>query len=412
MKASFSSSLPETVTTKQRRSRTPGPGQKRRGPERFGSLLLIGGFAVALGAVSCQLDEGGLPGDGLLPDAGMSGTGGADGTGGLAGTGGVAGTSGSGGAVAGTGGVEMADGGTGGDGADAAADAPMAMDAPAEEITAPLCAHCDGYGTPHAIGRTPAVAKELSGLAASRLHPGILYGHNDSGDSARLFALDQTAALNTEIDLTGATNVDWEDIDMGPCPAGSCIYVGDIGDNDSIRAGYVIYRVVEPPTLPGGGANLAVSFERFPFVYPDGAHNAETLLVHPQTGRVFVVTKEKTAVSTVYELPLPLQADTMVTLVKVGMLSVPAAAGPVTGGAFHPCGDRILIRSKTTLAELTRPAGGELVSVFFAPPVAVPFPVEPQGEAVDYSPDGLGYYTGSEIGSASVEPDISYVACH
>ena len=36
--------------------------------------------------------------------------------------------------------------------------------------------------------QNPAIA-ELSGLAASRRHPDVLYTHNDSGDRARFFAI-------------------------------------------------------------------------------------------------------------------------------------------------------------------------------------------------------------------------------
>jgi hypothetical protein len=284
-------------------------------------------------------------------------------------------------------------------------------DAEAGETTGPpLCQHCANYGTPRTLGTIPQVIKELSGLAASARHSGVLYAHNDSGDTARFFAIDETAALLGEMDLPGATNIDWEDIAVAACPAGSCVYLSDTGDNDLKRQQYTIYRVAEPATFPGGGGTTNVSYKQFPFIYPDGPHNAETLLVHPQTGRVFIVLKEASIPATVYEMPLPLQADRVVTVVKVASLSVPASAGLVTGGSFHPCGDRILIRTKQGLYELGSAQSGDVTSVFSAPAMAVPVAVEAQGEAVEYAPDGIRYFTSSETGGGPT-PLLSVVEC-
>lgn len=59
---------------------------------------------------------------------------------------------------------------------------------------------------------------ENSGLAASRQHPGVLYGHNDKGDSSRIFALDpRTGDLLATLEIDNAANYDWEDICVGIC---------------------------------------------------------------------------------------------------------------------------------------------------------------------------------------------------
>ena len=100
--------------------------------------------------------------------------------------------------------------------------------------------------------------------------------------------------------------------------------------------------------------------------------------------------------SRVYELPTPVTPNVRATLVFVGTLSVPATGGPITGGAFNACGDRILIRSRTAMFELARSASDDLVSIFGAAPAQVPLAVEPQGEAVTYAPDGRRYFTASE----------------
>jgi len=54
---------------------------------------------------------------------------------------------------------------------------------------------CDVYSDrPILTGRTPQALPELSGMASSRLHPGIYWAHNDSGHELRLFAIRDTGA--------------------------------------------------------------------------------------------------------------------------------------------------------------------------------------------------------------------------
>ena len=150
--------------------------------------------------------------------------------------------------------------------------------------------------------------------------------------------------------------------------------------------------------LPTNGSAITTTFDRLPFVYPDGLHNAETLLVDPQSQRTLVVTKEVGSVSCrVYELPTPVTpevaSDAGVRRRAVG----PVTARGVAGGDFNGCGDRGLIRSNTRMFELARSPSEELVSIFSATPVPVPLAAEPQGEAVTYAADGRRYFTASEM---------------
>jgi hypothetical protein len=279
------------------------------------------------------------------------------------------------------------------------------------------CAPCAGYVAPVALAPLPPVLNELSGLAASRRHPGVLYAHNDSANSTVLFALDDAARLLAEVRLVGADSNDFEAIAVGPCPPStptdgapvpeSCIYLGDIGDNDRLRGEYSVYVIPEPDAL-GSVPALDVSFQRFTFAYPDGAQNAETLLVEPRMGRVFVITKGASAVA--YELLTPFPAAGRVTVTGLGALALPSA-DPVTDGSFHPCGDRVLVRTEKALYELTRPGDAALEAVFSAAPAALPLPVEAKGEAVSYARDGARYFSSGEAVSGASPPALSMVAC-
>lgn len=102
-----------------------------------------------------------------------------------------------------------------------------------------------GHVTTHEV-------EEASGLAASRLHPGVLYTVNDSGGKKHVMALDANTGkrLATFI-ISGAVNFDWEDIACGPCGGGTghCIYIADTGDKRLLGAANRIYRVREPASM-------------------------------------------------------------------------------------------------------------------------------------------------------------------
>src|SRR5512146_2363423 len=103
---------------------------------------------------------------------------------------------------------------------------------------------CPACAAPEATGALsdPAL-NEISGVVASIAHPGVLWAHNDSGDVPRFFAVDGAGNRLATISVAGAQAVDWEDIARGPCPAGTCLYLADIGDNKAQRSSYTIYRV-------------------------------------------------------------------------------------------------------------------------------------------------------------------------
>ncbi len=138
---------------------------------------------------------------------------------------------------------------------------------------------------------------ELSGIAASRRNPGVWWVHNDSGNPAAVYAVGDNGADLGTFTLTGATNVDWEDIAVGPGPAAGTnyLYVADIGNNiDPKRNAVVVYRAPSPTVVgrlrPGRWTRRSRSSR---LTYPgDATPDAESLLVDPVNGDLFVVTKE------------------------------------------------------------------------------------------------------------------------
>ena len=187
---------------------------------------------------------------------------------------------------------------------------------------------------------------EASGVAVSRKDPGRIWVHNDSG-SPVLFAVNDRGALIRRIRLTGITIEDWEATSTSPCPNGSCLYIGDIGDNGAKRKSITVYRVPEPE---GAADTLAVR-EAFHATYPDGPHDAETLLVTPR-GEMFIVTKVETSPVTLYRFPRDARPGSTVVLERV---SAPRSSQKlhederITDGAVSPNGEWVVLRSHHAL---------------------------------------------------------------
>lgn len=249
---------------------------------------------------------------------------------------------------------------------------------------------------------------ESSGLVASRRNPGVLWTHNDSGDGPYLFAIDLKGRTLARFRVSGATNVDWEDIAIGPGPDGSpALYIGDIGDNGRSRDDLAIYRVREPVVSRGSTpAELQTApAERFPFRYPDRAHDAETLLVHPQTGEILIVTKSSDGRSQVFAYPLPLQADRQVTLQPVATLTFTSTLGSgrlaeaermATGGDISADGRRVVIRTYAHAYEWRIAPGQALTGALKSRPTRIFLPLTRQGEAICYRADNRALLTTSE----------------
>jgi hypothetical protein len=251
---------------------------------------------------------------------------------------------------------------------------------------------------------------ETSGIAASRRVNGVWWVHNDSGDSARVFAISSTGQTLGEYALAGASAVDWEDIAAGPGPTAgvSYLYVGDIGDNTTARTTIQVYRVPEPlvdPANPLGAPKTLTGVATVNLRYPDGPHDAEGLLVDPTTGDLYVVTKDLSGgVAQVFRAPASTPAGgTVTTLTQVATVSLGSLHG-VTGADITPAGDVIALRTYFDVVLYPRPSGTTVANAFSQPSCAGAAPPfgsgssasEPQGEAIGFTRDGRGYVTVSE----------------
>ena len=238
---------------------------------------------------------------------------------------------------------------------------------------------------------------ETSGLAASRAHDGVLWLHNDSGDSARAFAINSDGVLLGELPIGGALALDWEDMSLGPGPAAGVdyLYFGDIGDNFMFRPFVTAYRVPEPDPALLDGPEVATAINLH---FPDGPHDAETLMSDPTTGDLYIVSKVASGQSGVYRAAFPQTVGMTNELELVASLSFgvdPLPGSPlVTGGDFAPDGSLVVLRTYSSVFAWRRTAALTVGEAFATEPCELPVSDEPGGEAVAVG--STGYYTVSE----------------
>jgi hypothetical protein len=218
---------------------------------------------------------------------------------------------------------------------------------------------------------------EASGLAVSRRHAGILWSHNDSGNRTELFALDATGAVRARVRVPITTR-DWEDVSIGRCPAGDCLYIADIGDNSLARSSVRIYRVPEPALTDAQTAAPEV----FTASYADGPHNAEALFLAGDA--IFIVPRDRAAAGALYRAALPASTTTGMTFARTGRLGL----APVTDAEATPDEASVVVRtSKLAViyktADLVR--GGSDIHGRHIPIEGMK---EPQGEGVALDSQG------------------------
>lgn len=262
-------------------------------------------------------------------------------------------------------------------------------------------AQCQPSGT---LTRLPGLS-EASGLAVSRRVPARLYSHNDSGQPT-LFALDTRGAVTARVRITGAKVQDWEALAVGPCSGGSCLYVADIGDNEARRRQVTVYRIPEP----AAGDTSVAAAEAITLAYPDGAHDAEALLVTPD-GVIFIVTKGEKGPIGVYRVPSSARSGATATLERVGGPVGKAAAQEerITDAAVSPDGQWVALRSRSSIA-FYRAADFVKGQWKEARRVDLTGLREPQGEGIALGP-GSEVYLAGEGGGRSQPGTFARFTC-
>ncbi|HET9646663.1 MAG TPA: hypothetical protein VFP34_00335 [Microlunatus sp.] len=210
---------------------------------------------------------------------------------------------------------------------------------------------------------------ESSGLTRNASHRGW-WTVNDSGEGGVVYALNSDGAVTGSFRYA-ASPTDVEALAM----YGNRLYVADIGDNEEKRDFITVYYFSSPPT-----DGSTIPFRSFDFTYPDGPHDAETLLVD-SAGRLYIVTKGKRGA--IYAAPGVPSRSALNRLVKVG--NAPAY---VTDGVFMPNDQQIALRTYVSVLMVD--------AISYKVEASAPTPQQPQGETIALSRNGQQLLLGSE----------------
>jgi hypothetical protein len=254
--------------------------------------------------------------------------------------------------------------------------------------------------TPQEFAITGKKLKEASGISYSNSHEGQLWVEQDSGNPSALYLLKTDGTVTDSVSITGATNRDWEDVTMGNGPenAKSYLYVGDIGDNDLNHDEYVVYRFVEP----AAGVNEVTAFDKIRFVYPDGFHDAEALVVDNNTKDIYIITKRDVK-SRIYRLTYPQNT----TSVNFAQFVTELGYNGVVSACLSPLNNELIIKTYTGLYYYGKNNSNLLSLISEVEPIALDYQVEAQGEAVSFAADASGFFTLSEE-ALGVEPKLDF----
>jgi hypothetical protein len=292
-------------------------------------------------------------------------------------------------------------------------------------LGAPLCQE---WSAPKTLGRLdPSALPEASGLAISKQFANRLYHINDKGNDPIIVVTDAKGTTLTEVEIGGFDPTDTEEIALGPCiDTGTCLYVGDIGDNNADRESIAVAWLREKDRY-GSREMIAGSVE---LTYPDGSHNAEAMVVHPN-GDLIIFTKgstksllESALPSYIYKITaaeLKRAAGSTAVLRKIGTVDVPSILKNedpenqiVTGASVSDDGQRVLLLTYGHALEMSLDLSGPLKSpskmkrgTDFA---VLTLGFLPKQEAISYVPGAHSFVVTSEA-KKKKSPPIAQLSC-
>lgn len=149
-----------------------------------------------------------------------------------------------------------------------------------------------------------SMLNEASGLAISKLVENRLFHINDSGDGPFIYLTQKDGKGTQKVSINGFLPFDVESLAYGKCGEDHCLIVGDIGDNKKVRETVSLVVVKDRKQFPDAIDPLHINQYR----YPDGAKDAESLAIHPQTQDLYLMAKtpdfinRKILVSGIYKI--------------------------------------------------------------------------------------------------------------
>ncbi|HEX5756062.1 MAG TPA: hypothetical protein VFY12_06895 [Arenimonas sp.] len=248
---------------------------------------------------------------------------------------------------------------------------------------------------------------EVSGLTASRRHPGVYWAHNDSGHPAELHAIDAEGKRLATLRIP-VKAIDWEDIASFEWQGRPYLLLADVGDNGGIRAELQLIAIAEPEQLVDGMELQPAWIQRFR--WPDGPRDCEAVAVDSRRGEVLLISKKRVPPE-LFRLPLgptdePQAAELLGNLLGIDQPSdTDLEKNPVygryrsqiTAADLSPNGRVLAVLNYSGLQFYVRPAGADWRDLLpTLEPSRIALPWLPQAEALAFEADSSGLLVASE----------------
>jgi hypothetical protein len=248
-----------------------------------------------------------------------------------------------------------------------------------------------------ALIREPAL-REISGLAASRRHPGMLWVHNDSGYGAELHAIDRRGRRRATLRLEGVEAIDWEDLAAFTLDGRRYLLVADTGDNGGRRSELVVHVVEEPAELVDAEVKPAWSQR---LRWPDGPRDVEAVAVDSAAREILFIAKKRVPPQ-LLSLPLGPQRGVAPARVRASLAGItPPSPAELAGNArfgryraqitaadLSADGLRLAVLNYRRAHVYTRSTGEDWASALAREPHELSFGWVAQAEAIAFEPDG------------------------
>ena len=241
---------------------------------------------------------------------------------------------------------------------------------------------------------------ELSGMVATDGGYVLVNDGSDFAARRKVFFLNSACRITRTVSYPSRPR-DTEDLARG---TDGTLWIADIGDNSGSRTTVALWKLAP-------GARSPVLHR---LTYPDGAHDAEAVLVTADDVPI-IITKEG-GTAGLYTPAAALSRSSTTPLKKAGEVTVPltGTSNPfsflgravITGAATSPDGRHVALRTYADAFEFDVPDSDVLKALTTGTPRPIALPDEPQGEAITYSPDGRSLLTVSESRPAGTRPVI------
>ena len=282
-------------------------------------------------------------------------------------------------------------------------------------LAAALLAACTGEpeAPPHGSSQLAGMMldpqlSEISGLAASRRHPGVLWMHDDGGNPERLFAVADNGDRLATLRIEGVTKTDWEDIAAFELDGKAYLLIADTGDNGGLRRSLQLHVIEEPAKIENARLKPAWSIA---FRWPDGARDCEAVAVDIARKQVLLISKKRQPPE-LFSLPLMPAGNALQTATRLGGLAGipepdaqlrrdnPTRAklqGQVTAADISPDGTTLAVMTYRYLLLYPRQPRQGWAQAVAGPPRVSDLPWLPQAEALGWSADGRSLYATGEF---------------